>query len=226
VIRRRFLLGAAALLTAPYGAYATPVVSSSFRLQLLNAHTGATFNGIYRDAKGPIQRVMDELCVFLRDTHSGGMIQMDVGVIDFLAKVMAATGQTRATVLSAFRSLETNEMLARTSFGVADNSQHIHGRALDVHFDKELPEAMAAARSMKLGGVGWYPHSGFIHLDTGRVRNWDIDSGGLEELLVASPARAVSAPKGKMLVDGPGRIIVGGGKAPVVLSGRVSLKVH
>src|SRR5471030_2722557 len=109
-------------------------------------------------------------------------------------------------------------MLARTSFGVADNSQHIHGRALDVHFDKGLPDAMAAARSMKLGGVGWYPHSGFIHLDSGRVRNWDIDSGGLEELLVASPARAVSAPKGKMLVDGPGRIIVGGGKAPVVLS--------
>src|SRR6266849_1187215 len=92
--RRSFLWKAAGLLSAPYGAWATPVMSGQFRLRLLDAHTGATFDGSYRDAKGPIARVMDELCVFLRDHHSGGMINIDVGVIDFLASVMIATGQT------------------------------------------------------------------------------------------------------------------------------------
>ena len=86
---------------------------------------GATFDGTYRDAKGPIAQVMDELCVFLRDQHSGRMTSTDVGVIDFLANVMTATGQTSAVVPSAFRSPETNAMLAHTTFGVAENSQHL-----------------------------------------------------------------------------------------------------
>ena len=133
--RRRFLLSATGLLSAPlYRASAAPVVSGWFRLRLLDAHTGATFDGIYRDAQGPIPRVMDELCVFLRDQHSGRMTNIDVGVIDFLANVMATTGQTSAVVLSAFRTQETNAMLARTTFGVAENSQHLYGRALDVRF--------------------------------------------------------------------------------------------
>src|SRR6266481_1755264 len=187
--RRGFLSRAAGLLCAPpLGAHAVPMASGPFRLRLLDAHTGATFDGSYRDASGPIARVMDELYVFLRDHHSGRIINIDVGVIDFLANVMPATGQTSAVVLSAFRSHETNAMLARTTFGVAENSQHIYGRALDVQFASRLPDAVAAARAMRRGGVGWYPHSGFIHLDTGPVRNWDLDNGGLQDLLVASPS--------------------------------------
>src|SRR5262249_48516412 len=108
--RRRFLLRAVGLLSAPScAAYALPV-ASGFRLRLTDAHTGTTFNGVYRDANGPIAQVIDELCVFLRDHHSGGVTSIDVGVIDFLASVMAASGQSNAVVLSAFRSLETNAM--------------------------------------------------------------------------------------------------------------------
>src|SRR5260370_25081388 len=182
--RRRFLLRAVAglLSVPPYAATATPAASGWFRLRLLDAHTGAMFDGIYRDANGPIARVMDELCVFLRDRYSGGMTNIDVGVIDFLANVMAATGQTSAVVLSAFRSHQTNAMLARTTFGVAENSQHILGRALDLRFATRLPDVVAAARAMRRGGVGWYPHSSFVHLDTGPVRNWDLDDQGLQDL--------------------------------------------
>jgi len=81
---------------------------------------------------------------------------------------------------------ETNAN-ARTTFGVAENSQHLYGRALDVRFAARVPEAVAAARAMKRGGVGWYPRSGFIHLDTGPVRNWELDTGGLQELLTTRP---------------------------------------
>jgi uncharacterized protein YcbK (DUF882 family) len=221
--RRRFLLSAAGLLSAPlYRASAAPVVSGWFRLRLLDAHTGDAFDGVYRDAQGPIPRVMDELCVFLRDQHSGRMTNIDVGVIDFLANVMAATGQTSAIVLSAFRTRETNAMLARTTFGVAENSQHLYGRALDVRFATRLPDALAVARAMRRGGVGWYPHSGFIHLDTGPVRNWDLDNEGLQDLLIASRGTPlVASGKGEMLVNGPGTLIIGGHKPPVVLAGRV-----
>jgi uncharacterized protein YcbK (DUF882 family) len=199
-----------------------PVASGWFRLRLLDAHTGASFDGVYRDAKGPIARVMDELCVFLRDQHSGRMTNIDVGVVDFLASVMAAAGQTSAIVLSAFRSLETNAMLARTTFGVAENSQHLYGRALDVRFANSLPDAVAVARAMRRGGVGWYPRSGFIHLDTGPVRNWDLDELGLQDLLITGrSAPKDPAAKGEMLVNGPGTLIVGGRKPPIILPGRV-----
>ena len=147
-------MNAVGLLSAPYAAVAAPVVSPGFRLRLRDGNTGASFDGTYRDATGPISRVMDQLRLFLRDHHSGGMTNIDVGVIDFLANVMIATAQTSAIVLSAFRSLETNAMLARTTFGVAENSQHLYGRALDVRFSARLPEAVAAARAMRRGGVG------------------------------------------------------------------------
>ena len=216
------MLRAAGVLSAPKIAFAAPLMSAQFRLRLLDAHTGASFDGVYRDATGPIARVMDELCVFLRDHHSGEITKIDVGVIDFLANVMAATGQTSATVLSGFRSHETNAMLARTTLGVAENSQHIRGCAIDVRFPTRLADAMAAARAMRRGGVGWYPQSGFIHLDTGPVRNWDLDNAGLQDLLVAAPSsRGGPGPKGEMLVNGPGTIILRGGRPPVVVAGRV-----
>ena len=227
--RRRFLLTTVGLLSAPGVAYAAPMPSVGARLRLVDAHTGAVFNGAYRDAGGPIPHVVDELCLFLRDRRTGGMTNIDVGVIDFLAKVMAAIGQQSATVLSAYRSLQTNEMLEHTMFGVADNSQHLYGRALDVSFPaKLLPDAVAAARAMKRGGVGWYPRSEFIHLDTGPVRNWDLGAEGLQDALTKWPAPTPLPPKGSgtMLVEGPGRLTVGGGKPTAVALGRTLRTAH
>ena len=77
------------------------------RLRLVNAHTGETFEGAYRNDKGPIERVMDELCIFLRDHRSGEKTQIDVGLVDFLADVLDAVGETKVTILSAYRTAET-----------------------------------------------------------------------------------------------------------------------
>ncbi len=166
------------------GARAVPRPPVSRRLRLVNAHTGETFDGAYRNDNGPIQSVVEELCVFLRDFHCGAVAQMDIAVFDFLANVLDAVGESKATVLSAYRTPETNAMLARTMFGVAENSQHIYGRALDITLGSKLPEAMEAARAMRRGGVGWYPRSSFIHIDTGPVRNWTLDDSGLGNLLL------------------------------------------
>jgi hypothetical protein len=130
---------------------------------------------------------------------------MDIGVVDFLASVMDAVGATQATVLSAYRTRETNAMLARTTFGVADNSQHIYGRALDIRLPSRTEDAMQAARAMRRGGVGWYPRSGFFHIDSGPLRNWTLDGGGLDHLLLdfqrlVSGGHLAIAPHGKLLV--------------------------
>jgi len=175
---------AAAMIAAPRLAAALPHPPSPRRLKLVNAHTGETFDGAYRDDQGPIARVMEELSVFLRDHYTGEKIDIGVGVIDFLADVMDAVGATRATILSAYRTPETNAMLARTTFGVAENSQHLYGRALDVQLPTRLEDAMKVAREMKRGGVGWYPQSGFFHLDSGPLRNWTLAERGLGRLLL------------------------------------------
>jgi uncharacterized protein YcbK (DUF882 family) len=177
------------------------------RLNLYNQHTGETFSGIYRDDNGPIPSAMEDLSTFLRDFHCGEQIGIDVGVIDFLSGVMEAAGQRKATILSAYRTPETNEKLCKSGFGAAENSQHLYGRALDVHFGENLADAMKAARAMQRGGVGWYPHSSFMHIDTGPVRNWDLNHKGLGKALVGK--RRVHFDKHGVVVDRHGRPIGG-----------------
>src|SRR5271155_342175 len=207
-MNRRLILSMTAGWAAwPWAARAVPRPPALRRLKLVNAHTGETFDGTYRDDKGPIARVIQELCVFLRDFHSGAETAMDVGVLDFLADVLDAVGETKATILSAYRTPATNAMLARTMFGVPENSQHMYGRALDICLGSKLVEAMEAARAMRRGGVGWYPHSGFIHIDTGPVRNWTLDERRLKDLLLFDGRPLRIDGKKPMPINGPDRSV-------------------
>jgi uncharacterized protein YcbK (DUF882 family) len=188
-MNRRSVLSIAAFgAIAPWPALALPAAPSPHRLDLVNAHTGERFNGPYRDAKGPIAGALNELRFFLRDFHCGEEISIDVSVLDFLADVLQAVSAAKATVLSAYRTPATNAMLARTTFGVAENSQHLYGRAIDIYVPARLEEAMLQARGMKRGGVGWYPNSRFIHLDCGPVRNWTLTGHGFGRLLLDGKA--------------------------------------
>jgi hypothetical protein len=88
--------------------------------------------------------------------------------------------------------------------------------------DRDRGRKLPRLRHLASGGVGWYPHSGFIHLDTGPVRNWDLDEDGLQDLLTTRRTTPAGPPqKGEMLVSGPGTLVVGRGRPPVVLPGRV-----
>jgi uncharacterized protein YcbK (DUF882 family) len=184
-MNRRVLLSViAGTAVVPKAVHAISMVPSfEPRLRLFNPHTKETFDGPYRDIRGPLPAAMADLSEFLRDFRSDAAIAIDIGVIDFLAAVMDAINVRSATILSAYRTPETNAMLARTAFGVAENSQHLYGRALDVRFESRLQEAMLVARAMQRGGVGWYGRSGFIHIDTGPVRNWELDEAGLATIL-------------------------------------------
>jgi uncharacterized protein YcbK (DUF882 family) len=214
--RRVFLALAGAWMALPQPARAVPSLPRR-RIRLYNAHTKESFDGPYRDDRGPIAAAMHDLSHLLRDHHSGAQIAIDVGVIDFLAAVMDGVGANRATVLSAYRTVATNRMLAKTTFGVADNSQHLYGRALDIRVDSRLEEAMETARAMRRGGVGWYPRSGFIHLDTGPVRNWTLDGNGFEGLLsrIERLLSKTSLPK---------HIVAGRARRPLSVQERLSLQ--
>jgi hypothetical protein len=62
---------------------------------------------------------------------------------------------------------------------------------------------METARKMKRGGVGWYPQSRFIHLDSGPVRNWTLDGRNFDHMIVdlkALVAKLRISPEGKLLV--------------------------
>jgi uncharacterized protein YcbK (DUF882 family) len=181
--RRSFLTLTAAALT-PWSIRAVSAAPAQRRLDLVNAHTGERFNGPYRDDSGTLPDALRELSHFLRDFRRGSTIAIDIEVLDFLASVLDAVGATRATVLSAYRTPETNAMLARTLLGVAERSQHLYGRAIDIYLPARLEDAMLAARAMRRGGVGWYPNSRFIHLDSGPVRNWSLGEKGLGKLLL------------------------------------------
>src|SRR3954452_20249830 len=153
--RRIFLVRTASLaglgLVSPFPARALPNPGPR-RIKLHNTNTGENFDGPYRDEHGPIAAAMEDLCHLLRDHHSGQQIAIDVGVVDFVSDVMDEVGAGRATVLSAYRTVATNRMLAKTTFGVADNSQHIYGRALDIRLDSRIEDAMQRARAMQPGG--------------------------------------------------------------------------
>lgn len=210
--RRSFLLLTAAL-AAPVPAHALGTPPAARRLDLVNAHTGEVFKGPYRDDQGPITGALEDLSSFLRDFHSGEKISMDVGVLDFLASVMNAVGAIQATVLSAYRTPATNEMLRQTAFGVAEDSQHMYGKAIDIFISGKLEDAVLAARAMQRGGVGWYPSSGFIHLDSGPVRNWTLDGHGFGRLLLGGHEtpwfrEPISIlPNGELLVSRTGQPI-------------------
>ena len=76
-------------------------------------------------------------------------------------------------VISAYRSPETNNMLSKKSSGVAKKSQHLLGKAIDVRLrGTESATLRDIALDLKLGGVGYYERSDFVHVDTGRVRRW------------------------------------------------------
>ena len=179
--RRDLLLATGVCLLFSRDAFALP--EGERRLSLKNAHTGESFNGPYRDAEGPLPSAISDLATFLRDFHVNKTGPVDIAMLDFLADVMTATHQTTATVLSAYRTPETNRRLMATTFGVAESSQHMYGKAIDVTFDRDLSGTEHAAIAMKRGGVGWYPRSHFIHLDSGPRRTWELDGSNFGQLL-------------------------------------------
>lgn len=137
-------------------------------------HTGDCAKATYwRDGKYQLDAI-GKFNTVLRDWRSGDVIEMDVHLFDLLHRLGAqldATGPFE--VVCGYRSPATNAQLAAHSSGVAKHSLHMRGMAVDIRLPGvQLAGLRQAALDLGGGGVGYYPRSGFVHVDTGRVRSW------------------------------------------------------
>ena len=143
-------------------------------LRFFHTHTGDSLRVVYFRQGEYDPEAFADIRVFLADWRDGEQHDLDPGLMDILWQLQQATGSIETwEVISAYRSPKTNKLLRSRSSGVASKSQHLLGKAIDVRLrGLDLKELHASARNLKLGGVGFYPASDFVHVDTGRVRYW------------------------------------------------------
>jgi uncharacterized protein YcbK (DUF882 family) len=168
--RRRLLAACAA--AAPWPAFAAAAEPRVLRFAHL--HTGERLEVEYARDGDYLPDALAAVNHLLRDFRSGEVGTMDPALLDLLHGLRQRTGSTRPfEIISAFRSSATNRMLHERSSGVASGSLHLSGRAIDIRLaDVALPRLRDAALAAARGGVGFYPGSNFVHVDTGRVRRW------------------------------------------------------
>lgn len=181
-LNRRSFLGwgavAAAAAVAPVSAIAGTAPRAPVRtLSFFHTHTGERLKATYC-CDGTYQTdVLRQVNHLLRDFRSNKTVAIDPRLLDLLHE-LTGTVETDAPihVISGYRAPETNAMLRARGgahTGVASKSLHMVGKAIDLRIPGvKLDHVRSAARSLKLGGVGYYPSSNFVHVDTGRVRHW------------------------------------------------------
>lgn len=167
-------LGAMGTLAAPALARASAVMPADRKLRFYNTHTGETLNSVFWAEGEFLPEALADINRLLRDHRNNSVAAIDPQLLLLLERVTAQFGSSNVVhVISGYRSPETNEKLARLSDGVAKHSLHIEGRAIDVRIPgRDLASVRQAALGLLGGGVGYYPDSQFVHLDTGRVRHW------------------------------------------------------
>ncbi len=160
---------------------AKPAAAQTRTLELFFTHTKESIKVVYKrngryDAAG-----LRDLNRFLRDWRRNESTKMDPELFDLIWEIQQQFGGKKISVVSAYRSPATNSMLRGRSRGVAKNSQHMLGKAMDFYIQGvNLATLRAAGMKKQVGGVGYYPRSGspFVHFDTGSVRAWPRMSAG------------------------------------------------
>jgi uncharacterized protein YcbK (DUF882 family) len=152
--------------------------SQAHQLLLYNTHTGERLEIIYRQGEKYVPAALAKLDYFLRDHRTGDVRHYDPRLYDTLYDLTASIGKPGAEIdiICGYRTPKTNESLRAHTAGVAKNSLHIQAEAIDLRMPSvDTLKLREAALALHQGGVGYYPHSDFIHVDTGRVRQWCFD---------------------------------------------------
>ena len=180
--RRRFLGAGAAIAAAavlPSRLSAAPAAKRVPErvLSFFNTHTGERLRAAYCCGGVYQPDALRDINHILRDFRANAVKPIDPKLLDFLHE-LGGTLETDAPfhIISGYRSPHTNGLLRERggpATGVASRSLHMEGKAIDIRVPGvKLDHLRGAARSLKLGGVGFYPSSNFVHVDTGRVRYW------------------------------------------------------
>jgi uncharacterized protein YcbK (DUF882 family) len=143
-------------------------------LRFSHTHTGERLVIEYFRGGTYLPEALTRVNYLLRDFRSGEIHGIDLGLLDLLHGLATTTETSKPfQVISGYRSPATNDMLRHRSEGVAAGSLHLKGQAIDIRLaDVPLAKLRQAALAARRGGVGFYPASDFVHVDTGRVRMW------------------------------------------------------
>ncbi len=145
------------------------------RLSLYNTHTAERITVEYRTQSGEYDpEALKALNWLLRCHYTNETADMDAQVIEYL-NIMDKQfgGNNEIHIISGYRSPEYNQMLRRDGRHVAKHSLHLQGKAIDFFIPRvALDSLRTAALSLRYGGVGYYPQTGFVHIDSGGFRTW------------------------------------------------------
>jgi uncharacterized protein YcbK (DUF882 family) len=175
--RRHWLAGAFAAGTGLVLRWTNAAAAASLPVRQLEFHslrTGESLTAAYWEQGHYIAGGLAQIDYVLRDARTGDVHPIDPSLLDLvysLCRKMAYAGPIH--VISGYRSPRTNTMLAQRSGKVAKNSYHVKGMAIDLRLPgRRLEEVRDTAMRLGGGGVGFYPESQFVHMDTGPVRAW------------------------------------------------------
>ena len=143
-------------------------------LSFYNTHTGEKLRSIYWCQGRYVADALADINRILRDHRTGDITKIDPKLLDLLY-VLHDEFHTHEPfhIISGYRSPKTNNLLRKRSRGVAKNSMHTCGKAVDIRLPgRNLKNLLTAAVKLKRGGVGYYPDADFIHVDVGSVRYW------------------------------------------------------
>lgn len=144
-------------------------------LSLLNTHTGERLKKVvYWEQGRYLPDALGHLNHVLRDHRTDEVHPIDPITLDLMAAISRKVdAKSPFEIISGYRSPVTNKMLRNDSTGVAKNSFHMQGKAVDLRLPGiPLKDVRKAALELRMGGVGYYPKSDFVHIDSGHVRSW------------------------------------------------------
>ena len=143
-------------------------------LEFVHTHTSETVRVAYAVDGVLVPDAVATLNRFLRDHRNGEVIEIDPKLFDLLWTIRQRAGVDGPFhLISGYRSAQTNEMLRSQGRQVGKYSMHVKGQAIDIRLPGVPTSTLRKiATELKAGGVGYYPNSDFIHVDTGRVRYW------------------------------------------------------
>ncbi len=143
-------------------------------LSLYNPHTKEIFNGIYWCKGTYVTDALKNINHVMRDFRVRDIKQIDTHLLDLLSAISIKLNSEKPFhVISGYRSPETNAKLRNSGQGAAKNSYHIQGKAVDIRLPGCRTSVLRrTAYKLKRGGIGYYPHQRFVHIDVGPIRYW------------------------------------------------------
>lgn len=176
-VSRRGLIGGAAGLAAGIAGLTPDLAEAGPRerqLAIYNPRTRETVDCVYRVGNRYSRNNLREINQIMRDWRTGDVTNIDPRVIDYLYSVKRWLGvKGPIQLISGYRSPATNAKLAKRNRGVARNSYHVKGMAMDIRIPGYSVRSIArAAEALEIGGVGRYSRSNFVHIDSADVRKW------------------------------------------------------